>query len=272
MAPIVFYRALLQSSDLAPIDALVASLDRAGLNALPIYVTSLKEPVALETLRTLLDQAPPAIILNLTGFSVVPGRQSDPFAAIGCPVLQVVLSGGTEPAWRDGTRGLSARDIAMQVALPELDGRMLTRAIAFKGVRRRDDATEADEIGYVPVPDRADFVADLAAAWVRLAQTPSAERRVALILANYPNRDGRIGNGVGLDTPASRRGVLRALNERRLSRRQHAARLRGADGGVLGRPDQRFGAHSTRASPTNACSSSTTRRSLAHCPRRCRSK
>ncbi len=211
VVPVVFYRALLQSSDLAPIDALVTSLDHTGLNALPIYVTSLKDAVALETLRTLLAQAPPAIILNLTGFSV--GAANDPFAAIGCPVLQVVLSGGTEESWRAGTRGLSARDIAMQVALPELDGRVLTRAIAFKGVRQRDEATQADEIGYVPVPDRADLVAELAAAWVHLAQSPAAERRVALILANYPNRDGRIGNGVGLDTPAATVAILRALNE-----------------------------------------------------------
>ena len=56
-----------------------------------------------------------------------------------------------------------------------------------------------------------DFVADLAARWLRLARTPAGERRVAIVLANYPNRDGRLGNGVGLDTPAGTVELLRAM-------------------------------------------------------------
>ena len=51
-------------------------------------------------------------------------------------------------------------------------------------------------------PDRVEFVADLAANWVRLRKKEAGKRNVAIILANYPNRDGRIANGVGLDTPA----------------------------------------------------------------------
>ncbi|MCK4869230.1 MAG: cobaltochelatase subunit CobN, partial [Alphaproteobacteria bacterium] len=47
--------------------------------------------------------------------------------------------------------------------------------------------------------------------WARLRRTPAGERRVALVLANYPNRDGRMGNGVGLDTPAATVTVLRAM-------------------------------------------------------------
>ncbi len=57
------------------------------------------------------------------------------------------------------------------------------------------------------------FVADLAANWVRLRRKPAAERRVAIVLANYPNRDGRLGNGVGLDTPAGTVEVLKAMAE-----------------------------------------------------------
>ena len=91
----------------------------------------------------------------------------------------------------------------------EVDGRILARAVSFKGAARRDDASETDIVAYEPVADRIDFTADLASAWARLRQTKPADRRVALVLANYPNRDGRIGNGVGLDTPA---GVVSALN------------------------------------------------------------
>ncbi len=214
VAAIVFYRALLQAGNLKAVDALIAALGQAGLDALPIYATSLKDPVCDATIRELLAAAPPDVILNTTGFALAqPGasRTETPFDGPGCPVLQVVFSGGNEEVWRDGTRGLSARDIAMNVALPEVDGRILGRAVSFKGRARRDDVTEADIVEYVPVPDRAEFTATLAAGWARLRRTSPAERRVALVLANYPNRDGRIGNGVGLDTPAGTVKVLCAL-------------------------------------------------------------
>lgn len=213
-ATLVFYRALVQAGNLAVIDGLVRGLRDAGLNPLPVYVKSLKDPVSAATLRGLLDQAAPSVILNATGFAVsAPGatRAETPFDACGAPVFQAVFSGGTESAWREGTHGLSARDIAMNVALPEVDGRVLTRALSFKGAARRDAATETDIVRYEPVADRIRFTCELMAAWAKLSATPAAERRVALVLANYPNRDGRLGNGVGLDTPAGTVEVLKAL-------------------------------------------------------------
>ena len=113
--------------------------------------------------------------------------------------------------WRDGTRGLGPRDIAMNVALPEVDGRILARAVSFKGRAERDPLTETDIVTYRPVADRVAFTCALAANWARLAETPVAERRVALVLANYPTRDGRMGNGGGLDVPAVTGRVLAAL-------------------------------------------------------------
>jgi len=216
VAALVFYRALLQAGDLGPVDALAGALARTGLNVLPIYVTSLKDPLAAATIERLFAAAAPEIVLNATGFAVAtPGPAGSgalgPFAVVDCPVLQVILAGCSEAAWREGTAGLPARDIAMNVALPEVDGRIVTRAVAFKGAPRRDPLTDTDLVGWQPAPDRIDFVAALAASWAKLRRMPPAERRVVLVLANYPNRDGRLGNGVGLDTPASAVAVLHAL-------------------------------------------------------------
>jgi cobaltochelatase CobN len=209
IVPIVFYRALMQSGNTIPVDALVHALSTRRLRPLPIFVHSLKDGEAAELLDALFAAATPAVILNSTGFSL--GARADPLAAADCPVLQVVFSGGDEESWRAGTRGLGPRDLAMSVALPEIDGRILSRAVSFKAALGRDPETEADLVGYQPVAERIAFVSDLARNWARLRAKPAGERRVALILANYPNRDGRIGNGVGLDTPASAVAILRAL-------------------------------------------------------------
>ncbi|MDP4796562.1 MAG: cobaltochelatase subunit CobN, partial [Rhodospirillales bacterium] len=216
VAALVFYRALVQAGNLKAVDAMIAALQQAGLNPLPIFAQSLKDPVSAETLGGLFAEAAPDVVLNATGFAVSsPGlvHVTGPLDKPDCPVLQVVFSGGNLAGWQDGTRGLSARDIAMNVALPEVDGRIFTRAVSFKGRARRDDATESDVVTYEPVADRMRFVAALAANWARLRRTPAADRRIALVLANYPNKDARLGNGVGLDTPAGTVRVLTALRD-----------------------------------------------------------
>ena len=212
---IVFYRAHVQAANLAPVDALVHALRARGVNALPLYVSSLKDPVSADLVSTVLAHARVRLVLNATGFAVstpgAPERRPTPFDASGRPVLQVVLAGGREEDWERGTQGLSARDIAMNVALPEVDGRILARAVSFKAEARFDRLTECPIVAYAPRRDRVAFTADLARAWIDLAATPAAERRVGIVLANYPNRDGRLGNGVGLDTPAGTVELLRAM-------------------------------------------------------------
>ncbi|EYD73373.1 cobaltochelatase subunit CobN [Limimaricola hongkongensis] len=219
VVPIVFYRALLQGAQLAPIDRLVRALLRQGLNPMPVFAASLKDPVSRDTLAGLMAEAPPAVILNATSFATggaVAGDAASPNPLAGpeaneAPVFQIVLSASSEETWEEGLTGLSARDIAMNVALPEVDGRILSRAIGFKGEAFFDEATQCRVATYQPRADRITFVAELAAAWARLRATPAPDRKVALILANYPNKDGRLANGVGLDTPAATLHALRLM-------------------------------------------------------------
>ncbi|MEM7547250.1 MAG: cobaltochelatase subunit CobN [Pseudomonadota bacterium] len=216
---LVFYRALLTGAGLQPVNRMVRALLREGLNPLPVFVASLKDQVSAATVAALFADAPPAAVLNATSFAVSSpdpahwgaARAATPLDAPGAPVFQVIFSAATEDSWKDGTRGLSARDIAMNVALPEVDGRVLTRAVSFKGEAYHDEATECPITAYQARGDRIAFVARLAANWARLADKPNGDKRIALILANYPNKDGRLANGVGLDTPAATVGALRAL-------------------------------------------------------------
>lgn len=217
VAALVFYRALMQGAGLHPVNRMIRALARQGLNPLPIYVASLKDPLCAATLEKIFEQAPPDVVLNGTSFAVSSpqsGGQENPptpLDAPGAPVFQIVFAAGTEAAWEESAAGLSARDIAMNVSLPELDGRVLTRAVSFKGEAYFDEATECLITAYRAHGERISFVAELAANWAKLGSTPAAARNVALVLANYPNKDGRLANGVGLDTPAATVGVLKAL-------------------------------------------------------------
>ena len=216
VAAITFYRALVQGAQTAPVDALVEGLDRAGVNALPVFVSSLKEAESAAVLQSLFEAAKPDVVLNATAFAVSKAgvvHETTPLDAPGKPVLQVVFSSSSKEGWEDSDQGLSTRDLAMHVVLPEVDGRVLTRAVSFKEVGTLDEVTQSTPVRFTPVPDRIAFVAELAANWAKLSSIPAVEKKTALILANYPNKDGRLANGVGLDTPASCVALLQAMGQ-----------------------------------------------------------
>ncbi|WP_460141700.1 cobaltochelatase subunit CobN [Pseudomonas sp. S2_E01] len=213
VAAVLFYRSHLQAANTGFIDVFCQRLQAAGLNPLPVAVASLKEPGCLTVVEDWLDQVDAAVILNTTGFA-----QSSPEAPHlrpfrrNIPVIQAICAQDNEPGWRDSEQGLGPRDLAMHIALPELDGRIISRPISFKDLAWRSERSQSDVVCYRASPERMDFVAELAWRWVELARVPNGEKRIALILANYPTRDGRIGNGVGLDTPAAALNILRALH------------------------------------------------------------
>ncbi|MDM7980370.1 MAG: cobaltochelatase subunit CobN [Rhizobium sp.] len=216
VAPLCFYRALVQSGETAPVEAMVEALKAEGLIPLPVFVSSLKDQVSVDTLRAVFDRFPPSVVINTTGFAVsTPGAEkpSTVLDETGAVVLQAILSSSPRTTWESSSQGLSARDLAMSVALPEVDGRVLTRAVSFKSKARFDERVEANLVSHEPDAGRMRFVAELAANWAKLRATDPADRHVALVMANYPNRDGRLGNGVGLDTPAGTIEVMRAMRD-----------------------------------------------------------
>jgi cobaltochelatase CobN len=209
---LLFYRSHLQAANTAFIDVFCDRLQAQGLNPLPIAVASLKEAGCLALVEDWLDEVDAELILNTTGFAQSSPETPHlrPFRR-NIPVIQAICAQDNEPGWRASEQGLGARDLAMHIALPELDGRIISRPISFKDLAWHSDRSQSDVVCYRAQPERMDFVAELARRWILLARLPNADKRVALILANYPTRDGRIGNGVGLDTPAAALNILRAM-------------------------------------------------------------
>jgi cobaltochelatase CobN len=203
-ALIVFYRSIYLANDLAPIEKLARALRDKGLRVTSVFVTSLKDDAALERLRAFLDSNRFDVVLNATAFSArLDAEEGTALDSLDAPVLQVVLAGVGLEAWRASQRGLGPSDLAMHVALPEIDGRILSRAISFKEANPRDAETEFAKIAHRPLADRVEFTAELAHRWANLRRKAPSDKRLACVLPDYPARGGRTGYAVGLDTPAS---------------------------------------------------------------------
>ncbi|MEU2108031.1 cobaltochelatase subunit CobN [Streptomyces sp. NPDC019507] len=213
LVAVLYYRAHHMSGNTAFVGALCDAVEDAGGRALPLYVASLRapEPELLERLR----DADAVVTTVLAAGGTRPAEaqaggddeawDAGALASLDVPVLQALCLTGSRSAWEENDEGLSPLDAASQVAVPEFDGRLITVPFSFK---------EIDEDGlpaYVADPERAARVAGIAVRHARLRHIPNAEKRLALVLSAYPTKHSRIGNAVGLDTPASAVALLRRL-------------------------------------------------------------
>ncbi|WP_207620699.1 cobaltochelatase subunit CobN, partial [Oharaeibacter diazotrophicus] len=210
-AVVVFYRSYLLAADTAPVDALLAALEARGFAAHGLFVTSLKDPAAAGFVRTRLAGRPVAAIVSATAFSARGDDGATPFDGLGAPVFQVALSTARRRDWAASTRGLSPADLAMHVVLPEVDGRIFAGVASFKAPTARDPDTQYSRFVHRPDPGRIAAIADRIAARRRLAATPAAARRIALVLSTYPGRQHLVAHAVGLDALASAAAVLEDL-------------------------------------------------------------
>jgi cobaltochelatase CobN len=237
---LLFYRAQWMSGDLDFIDTLIGAIEARGCNALPVFSFTLRDDVTAANglppvvRRYLLDadgQPRIDVLITTLSFSSArvlfdegPTRSSgltlDAFEHLNIPVLQAIPVAASRHQWQDSSLGLAPQDAAMKVVLPEFDGRIIGVPIAFKEGRAEEEAgsTPSSPVveaarRYVPDPERCRRLAGIAARLARLRRVPNAQKKIALILSNYPSKHARIGNAVALDTPASVVKILQALRQ-----------------------------------------------------------
>ncbi len=215
LAVLVFYRSHLLAGDIAPVEMLAQALEQRGMRCRAFYVDSLKSPDTAAFATAQLRSWQPAVILNATAFSARgQSKEGSPLDAAGCPVLQLILAASAQEGWRNSSRGLSPTDMAMQIILPECDGRLSTTAISFKTPGERVEALEFVRTLHKPDPAQIALAADRAWGWARLARTARHERKLALVLSDYPGAagaKGQIGHAVGLDSFASLEAITALL-------------------------------------------------------------
>jgi cobaltochelatase CobN len=222
---IVFYRAHWMSGNTGFVETLAHAVAEAGGVPVPVWCYSLRPDAEGRVAAADLLREVDALIVTV----LASGGSSagDAFRGAGgdrpaswsewhaqaldeldVPVLQGICATTTREAWEASDAGLTPMDAAMQVAIPEFDGRIVGVPFSFK-------EPLSDEPGsplvYRADPERAARLARLAVAQGRLGRIPNGDKRVALLLSNYPTKHARVGNAVGLDTPASALRLLAAL-------------------------------------------------------------
>ncbi len=252
---IVFYRAHWMSGNTRFVDALITALEKQGMNVLPVFTASLRAGGDNDILPTALRYFSSQqgshidVLINTTAFAMGEITQGRPTPAgwsvsvleqLNVPVLQAITSGMAEAQWRLSARGLNPLDAAMNVVLPEFDGRIITVPMSFKaradgmpspiapGIAldrcSRLDSTspipggvppasmQSNElIEYDPVPDRIKRISGIAARFARLKRLNNADKRIAFVFTNSNSKASQIGNAVGLDAPASLMYILHAM-------------------------------------------------------------
>jgi cobaltochelatase CobN len=223
---VVFYRAHLVAGNTQFVTDLCATLEARGADVLAVWCYSLRAEAARPVLDLLAARRVDALITTVLatggaaagagiegGAGGLDGDEWDAsaLAALDVPIIQAPSSGQSIDEWLANDGGLGPYDATAGIAIPELDGRIVGPVFAFNEI-----VDEGAELGnpiraYRTVPDRVARVAGLAFRHARLRSTPVADRRVAIVLSAYPTRRSRLGNAVGLDTPASAVGLLRAM-------------------------------------------------------------
>ncbi|HYH48565.1 MAG TPA: cobaltochelatase subunit CobN [Acidimicrobiia bacterium] len=216
---VVFYRAHLLAGNTTFVDDLCTAIRDRGANPLACWCYSLRPdergdvPVVTRFLEGRVD----AVVTTVLAMGQA-GPEADSWdvpvlARLDVPVVQAVAATTSRAAWEEHDVGLSPLDTAWSVALPEFDGRIISVPLSFKEVVDDGDDLGVPVVAYRTVPDRVARVAGTAVRLAALRRKPNQHKRIAVVLSAYPTKRGRIGNAVGLDTPASVIALLHSLRD-----------------------------------------------------------
>lgn len=219
---VLVYQTHYLADNLEPVYYITEQLQKQQLNPVIAFVNNLRDKHTSDELFDLLTAKGKRsidVIINTTSFSIksLSDTEDEPFlfSKINAPVIQAIFASCTKEIWENNLFGLTPTDVAINIALPEIDGRIITTAVSFKSSLGKDAITDSDILNYRTHPEGCDFIVEFAKRWSILRHKSNAEKRIALIMPNYPNKDSRLANGVGLDTPASMVELLKIFKEKK---------------------------------------------------------
>ncbi len=213
---VLMLRSYLLGRDTGHYDGMIEALEASGLRVIPAFANGLDARPAVE--KYFAGKSKPKVdaILNLTGFSLVGGpAYNDVEAAVetlkGIDVPYIAahpIEFQSLEQWQESKQGLLPLETTMMLAIPELDG-----AIAPSVFGGRSDKTSGDIRAMQPSEERA---AALAAKTLRLIENrkrKKAQRRLAIVLFNFPPNAGATGTAAHLSVFESLHATLQRLSD-----------------------------------------------------------
>jgi magnesium chelatase subunit H len=210
---VLLLRSYLLAGNAGHYDGVIAALEARGLRVIPAFAAGLDARAAIQAF--FVKDGKPVIdaLVSLTGFSLVGGpayndskAAEDTLAALDVPYIAAhPLEFQTVEQWQDSERGLLPVESTIMQAIPELDG--ATGPMVFGG---RSEASHSAK-DMVVHPERASMLSHRVAKWVGLRRAARAERKVAIVLFNFPPNAGNTGTAAFLSVFESLYHTLEAL-------------------------------------------------------------
>ena len=209
---LVLQRSHIVTGDDAHYVATIQELEYRGARVIPIFCGGLdfSKPVNAFFYDPLNPEQPLVDgIVSLTGFALVggPARQDHPKAIDSLKKLNrpymvaLPLVFQTTQEWEGSDLGLHPVQVALQIAIPELDGAI--EPIVLSG---RDDATGKAHT----LQDRIDAIAERAIRWSSLRTKPRVDKKLAITVFSFPPDKGNVGTAAYLDVFGS---IYRVMQE-----------------------------------------------------------
>ena len=211
---IIFYRSYLMADDLEPIDQLFRDFKKRDIKCISIFVNSLKIKSTAKWIESMLSKISPIAILNATAFSAKSHETGkSPLDHVGVPVFQIILSTSKKESWRRNPIGLNSSDLAMHVAIPEVDGRINGGIVSFKSEQAIDPALQFPISKHKVEKTFSKKIINKVEKWHALRSKKNEEKRIAIVLSSYPGRDFQLAHALGLDTIKSTKHILGFLGD-----------------------------------------------------------
>ncbi|QUL38026.1 magnesium chelatase subunit H [Erythrobacter sp. JK5] len=211
---LILLRSYLLGHDAGHYDGAIAAFEAAGMTVIPVFASGLDARPAIE--KFFVENGRPTVdsIVNLTGFSLVGGpAYNDAEAArevLGNLDVPYIAAHAIEfqaiEEWRERPQGLLPLEATMMVALPELDG-----AIAPSVFGGRSSSTPGSINTMTCDPERAAALAARVRKLIALRRSARAERKLAVVLFNFPPNAGATGTAAFLSVYQSLFATLQKL-------------------------------------------------------------
>ena len=210
---LLLLRSYLLAGNCGHYDGVIAALEARGLRVIPIFAAGLDARPAIEKYFARDGDSPIDALVSLTGFSLVGGpayndskAAEEILATLDVPYVAAhPVEFQTVEQWESSDRGLLPVESTIMVAIPELDG--ATGPMVFGG-RSQAAASAKDMVAH---PERAAMLAARVAKLVALRRAARAERKVAIVLFNFPPNAGNTGTAAFLSVFESLQRTLAAL-------------------------------------------------------------